>query len=312
MSDEIVEGKVEIVRLGAIEATSPNDVVVRATGMAKTLADIITSRKLYTTINGKKYVQVEGWSTLGAMMGVLPREVEVYERENGDFEATVELIRTSDCEVVGRASSIVSGDEKLWKGRERYARRSMAVTRATGKAYRLGFSWIMSLAGYEPTPAEEMPVEEVRPVKRATLPQPEQSDPVTDLLVEKFATDAPKNNGNKYARPMSPEVLKEALQVKKAKSNPATEKQTNLVRILLLEHFADREDERHQAQEYLTGHKSFKDIEPEMISAILDWMKPEKSTDGSGAYVLGKDAKVELTMVARKFMEEHGQQQLNI
>jgi len=111
---------------------------------------------------------------------------------------------------------------------------------------------------------------------------------------------------------MSPEVLKEALQVKKAKSNPATEKQTNLVRILLLEHFADREDERHQAQEYLTGHKSFKDIEPEMISAILDWMKPEKSTDGSGAYVLGKDSKIELTMVARKFMEEHGQQQLNI
>lgn len=189
MSDEIVEGKVEIVRLGAIEATSPNDVVIRATGMAKTLADIITSRRLYTTINGKKYVQVEGWSTLGAMMGVLPREVEVYERENGDFEATVELIRTSDCAVVGRASSIVSSDEKLWKGRERYARRSMAVTRATGKAYRLGFSWIMSLAGYEPTPAEEMPVEEVRPVKRATLPQPEQSDPVTDLLVEKFATD---------------------------------------------------------------------------------------------------------------------------
>jgi hypothetical protein len=123
------------------------------------------------------------------MMGVLPREVEVYERENGDFEATVELIRTSDCAVVGRASSIVSSDEKLWKGRERYARRSMAVTRATGKAYRLGFSWIMSLAGYEPTPAEEMPVEEVRPVKRAALPQPEQSDPVTDLLVEKFATD---------------------------------------------------------------------------------------------------------------------------
>jgi hypothetical protein len=32
----------------------------------------------------------------------------------------------------------------------------MAVTRATGKAYRLAFSWIMNLAGYEVTPAEEM------------------------------------------------------------------------------------------------------------------------------------------------------------
>ena len=37
------------------------------------------------------------------------------------------------------------------------ARRSMAQTRATGKACRLAFSWIMALAGYEPTPAEELP-----------------------------------------------------------------------------------------------------------------------------------------------------------
>ena len=32
----------------------------------------------------------------------------------------------------------------------------MALTRATGKAFRLGFSWIITLAGYEATPAEEM------------------------------------------------------------------------------------------------------------------------------------------------------------
>lgn len=43
--------------------------------------------------------------------------------------------------------------------------RSMAVTRATGKAFRLGFSWVMVMAGYSPTPAEEMPPEnEDRPV----------------------------------------------------------------------------------------------------------------------------------------------------
>ena len=32
----------------------------------------------------------------------------------------------------------------------------MAITRATGKAFRLSFSWIMKLAGFQPTPAEEM------------------------------------------------------------------------------------------------------------------------------------------------------------
>lgn len=145
-------------------------------------------------------------------------------------------------------------------------------------------------------------------------------DVVDGVLIEEpeFApepepvAEKPKTNGNKYARPMPPGVLKEALQAKAAMATPASEKQINLVRVLLVEHFADREDERHQAQEFLTGHKSFKDIEPEMISAILDWMKPVKSTDGSGAYVLSKDAKVELTIVARRFMKDLGQQTLEI
>ena len=33
----------------------------------------------------------------------------------------------------------------------------MAVTRATSRAFRQQYSWIMALAGYEPTPADEMP-----------------------------------------------------------------------------------------------------------------------------------------------------------
>lgn len=142
-------------------------------------------------------------------------------------------------------------------------------------------------------------------------PEPAQLTPrVSDEVDE--VVESQKAIKNKWARPMSPEVLREALQKKASMSKPASEKQVNLVRVLLLEHFADREDERHQAQEFLTGHKSFKDIEPEMISAILDWLKPEKNEDGSGSYVLGKDAKIELTMVARQFMEDLGQQKLEI
>ena len=157
MTEQTEAKAIEVVQLGTIEVCGPDDVINTASAMASTLANIINSRKLFTTISGKRYVQVEGWTTLGAMLGILPREVEVHECENGDFEATVELIRASDGAIVGRASSIVSSDEKLWATRPRYARRSMAVTRATGKAYRLGWSWVMNLAGYEATPAEEMP-----------------------------------------------------------------------------------------------------------------------------------------------------------
>jgi hypothetical protein len=47
----------------------------------------------------------------------------------------------------------------------------MAQTRATGKACRLAFSWIMSLAGYEPTPAEEIPLSDEPPQPPPIEPQ---------------------------------------------------------------------------------------------------------------------------------------------
>lgn len=154
----------------------------------------------------------------------------------------------------------------------------------------------VTIVAYDPIPAEEV---------NSLLGFDD--DPEPEVVVEDQ-----KPTENKWARPMPPAVLKEALQTKAARSNPAIDKQINLVRVLLLEHFAGRDDERYQAQEYLTGHKHFNEIEPEMITAILDWMKPVKSTDGSGAYVLSKDAKTELTMVARQFMEDLGQQTLAI
>lgn len=158
-------------------------------------------------------------------------------------------------------------------------------------------------------------VEVVEVTRDAPIAEPipaEVSEVVDEVVPGEFVEEKPKMNGNKWARPMPPEVLKEALRLKVAKAKPASEKQTNLVRMLLLEYFADRDDERHQAQEFLTGHRSFKDIEPEMISAILDWMKPVQSNDGSGAYVLEKNAKIELTMVSRRFMENLGQETLDL
>jgi hypothetical protein len=159
MNEETALVRTDVIDIGVVEARSPTEVVAKATEMAKALASIITDRKLFKVIQDRKYVMVEGWSTLGAMIGVMPREVSVGRLEDGGYEAVVELIRTSDGMVVGRASSLCGMDETTWAKRPEYARRSMAVTRATGKAYRLGFSWIMKLAGYEATPAEEIPPE---------------------------------------------------------------------------------------------------------------------------------------------------------
>ena len=143
------------VSLGTLQAASAVALVQGAREMAGALADVIERQHLATVIQGRKHVNVEGWTTLAVMLGVVAREVQTVETE-GIYTAVVELVRMSDGACISRASA-ECGDESPWNKRPRYARRSMAQTRATGKACRLAFSWIMALAGYEPTPAEEMP-----------------------------------------------------------------------------------------------------------------------------------------------------------
>ena len=143
------------VSLGTLQAASASALVQGAREMAGALADVIERQKLATVIQGRKHVNVEGWTTLAIMLGVVAREVQTTEQD-GIYTAVVELIRMNDGACISRASA-ECGDESPWNKRARYARRSMAQTRATGKACRLAFSWIMALAGYEPTPAEEMP-----------------------------------------------------------------------------------------------------------------------------------------------------------
>lgn len=149
----------------SILAMPPDQVEIYATDIANRLSKIIKTQKLYSTIQGRDYIRVEGWQTLGVFLGVTSRERSVTRREDGSYEAFVDLIKFSDGTVVGGASALCSTAEKRWGAADEYARRSMAITRATGKAYRCTFAWIVTLAGYETTPAEEMPTHETESEK---------------------------------------------------------------------------------------------------------------------------------------------------
>lgn len=153
-SNAVIPVTASPVSLGTLQAASPAALVQGAAEMAGELAAVIDKQKLFTVIQSKRFVNVEGWTTLATMLGVTAREVSTTEQD-GVYIAIVELVRMSDGACISRASA-ECGEEKPWNTRPRYARRSMAQTRATGKACRLAFSWIMSLAGYEVTPAEEM------------------------------------------------------------------------------------------------------------------------------------------------------------
>ena len=134
----------------------PVEVVEKATRVADALKDVIVQRGLFTPVQGKSHVNVEGWQVLGAMLGVTAVCVAT-EAIDGGYKATVEA-RTADGRVVGRADAVCTKYEKRgpWKNADDYARLSMAQTRATSKALKGPLGFVVSLAGYQTTPAEEM------------------------------------------------------------------------------------------------------------------------------------------------------------
>ncbi len=155
----MTESLVKIEDIGtAMDRPSPRAIIRQATEEANVLAEVIEGQRLFSMIQGKKFVRVEGWVTLATLRGCLPREVAVHEMPEGRYVAEVELVRMSDGMVLTRASAECGGpDDRVWMGRPQNARRSMAITRATGKACRIAFAWVLSLAKrYETTPAEEM------------------------------------------------------------------------------------------------------------------------------------------------------------
>ena len=72
------------------------------------------------------------------------------------YRAKVNIKRLDTQEIIGSGIAICTNKEKGKQYFEEYAIASMAQTRAIGKAYRNAFGWLMKLAGYEATPAEEM------------------------------------------------------------------------------------------------------------------------------------------------------------
>lgn len=135
-----------------------DDKVAMATKVATSLSKVIDSQDLAVEINkGNKYVTAEGWEVLGTMLGCTPYvesvvEIPIDRKGAFGYQATVS-IRQGD-NILSRATAMA---ERNNMQRDRPSVFSMAQTRALGKAYRMALSWIIKMAGYEPTPAEEMP-----------------------------------------------------------------------------------------------------------------------------------------------------------
>lgn len=153
---EVRETDARMVLFGTNEAAGVLD---RATAIANTLAPVIENKKLFSTISGRRHVRVEGWQTLGAMLGVFAVETHsatiTDDRGKTGWEARVE-VRTLGGNVIGAADAQCTRSESTWSNRDDFAIRSMAQTRATSKALRGPLGFIVELAGFSATPAEEL------------------------------------------------------------------------------------------------------------------------------------------------------------
>jgi hypothetical protein len=168
-------------------SSDPHVFLTRASEAAGALADVIRRQKLAVTIRGREHVRVEGWTCLGSLLGVFP-ELEWSRPVDGGWEARV-VAHTRAGETVGAAESMCTRSEQRWRTADDYAIRSMAATRATSKALRQPLGFVMALAGFDPTPLEEMPADEPAEPKPATTSKaapvearPEQVDQIITLI----------------------------------------------------------------------------------------------------------------------------------
>jgi hypothetical protein len=72
------------------------------------------------------------------------------------FEARADALLISSNQVISSAEALCLNDEPNWSRKPLYQLKIMSQIRAMAKALRNVLSWVVVLAGYAPTPQEEM------------------------------------------------------------------------------------------------------------------------------------------------------------
>lgn len=150
MSDELVTLPIE----------QPKELVAFGKNAATQLINVVKQSHLSIKIQNNDYLKFEAWQTVGRFFGYTVKTDKVEPIELGEvkgFQATA-VVLDSRGQTIGGAIAICMNDEKNWKDKPLYSLMSMAQTRASSKALRQVLAWVVVLAGFKPTPAEEMDV----------------------------------------------------------------------------------------------------------------------------------------------------------
>ena len=148
--------------MGTVLLRNPATVVSEARLAAKALKDVIDSKPRKVVINGKRYLEFDDWQLLGAFYGVTAKVLgtsEIRDDKEKCIGFLAKAVAVKDNVEIAAAEAECLSYENNWKYKafnQRFMIRSMAQTRACSKALRNCLAWIVVLAGYASTPAEEM------------------------------------------------------------------------------------------------------------------------------------------------------------
>ena len=135
----------------------PDAVMKAAINASKALQEVVSKKPKPVRINGEQYLEFEDWQTCGRFYGVTAKALsaDLVEIDGiKGFKATA--VAMKDGVEISGAVAYCMRDEKNWETKPMFQLASMAQTRAAAKALRNVLAWVVVLAGYKATPAEEM------------------------------------------------------------------------------------------------------------------------------------------------------------
>jgi hypothetical protein len=163
----------------------PEEVIQTAKKAADTLKRLLDGqpKDKQVIMNGERYLELDDWMVCGKFFHLSCKPVEdktipITVGEFSGFRSHAICFNVETGQVIAEADGYCMNDEDKWRIRSKFSWKtvggkrvkekvgeenvplfqlaSMAQTRACAKAYRLALSWIVKLAGYKVTPAEEM------------------------------------------------------------------------------------------------------------------------------------------------------------
>lgn len=191
----------------AQEAPTPQELLLAARDAARALKSVIDSNdRPPVSFNGKQYLEYPHWQTIAKFYhcSVATEGAEFVEIMGAPgFKAKAIVIDDNTGIKIGSAEAYCLKDEPNWKNKPMFQLASMAQTRAGAKALANKFRYVAIVAGYEPTPKEEMDGTDLKPAVAMPKAKTVEKAVEAEIVQPKPASVAPEATTQE-----SPEVEK--------------------------------------------------------------------------------------------------------